>query len=62
MIDLGSNPSPRDVESFRRGWQAAMRNEPEPEYPCGGLLGVALIWFVAGILVAGALLALTVFT
>ena len=57
-VNLGSNASPRDVDYFRKGWQAAIRGEEEPEYPCGGLYGVAVVWFAAGLMVAALMIAI----
>lgn len=45
MINLGKNATKRDVEKAREAWLAG-------EYPCGGVLGVAAAWFVAGLFVA----------
>ena len=69
IVDLGSGASPRDVERFRQGWQAATRASrenpvkiggrafiPQDQYPCGAVLGVALAWFAAGLLIGLALL------
>ena len=74
IVNLGSDASLSDVDYWIGGFQAAMRGRqddpvkiggrafiaPDDEYLCGGLIGVALIWFAAGVLVAGVLLAIAI--
>ena len=54
---LDESERPRtDIYPYIRDWRAriAALKVPEDEYPCGGVLGVALAWFAAGVLVMAA--------
>ena len=49
-------PPRTDIYPYIRDWRTriAALKPTEDDYPCGGVIGVALAWFVAGILVMAA--------
>ena len=64
IVDLGPGASKTDVDAFIREWRAriAATKPSEDDYPCGGVLRVALAWFAAGVLVTVAAVAVMLIT
>lgn len=69
MASNGPEPSRTDIYPYIRDWRARIAATKPPrdrigteelDVPCGGVIGVALVWFAAGIIVAAAALTIAI--